>query len=751
MRPHVLAGSLAVGIAAANVVRASALVTFAIVVACAVACAAVRDAQARLALLAVGCGAIGLTWGGARLDAIDRSVLIRHEDQSAWTRLVVTAPPRRTTYAVRVFARVERFGEVGLDEPVLAELPRGRSPPQGARVELFAKVRRPRPPTTDFDERAWLQRKGIHVVLVGESWQVVGRRDGLAGIADRLHARLVRTAAPGIGGERRAVVRGVVLGEDEGLDDDLRDAFRASGLYHLLAVSGQNVALLAGGVLGLGWLLGVPRLFGHATVLAAIGAYALAVGWQPSVVRATVAGGLASLAWLTARQRDRWWFFVAGALVLLAWNPYSALEPGFQLSFAAVAAIFIAVPWLGEWLEGYPLPASLRTVLAVSTACGLGTAPIVWLHFGAIPLYSVPANAVAAPVVAPLLGLALGAAALEPFAPGAAAVLAWLNGWCAAYLAGCARAFAALPSAQLTTGRALALVSAVILALVVVPRLRPPRVVRALVLAAMALAAGIAWRGPGPDAIPPPPGLRITVLDVGQGDATLIEVPAGALLVDAGPPEARVFEELRRRGVRELDALVLTHPSRDNIGGGTNVVANLDVAAVFDPQLPFENPFGAPALAAARVRGARVVIARAGQELRLGRLVVSVLWPPDATRRSEDVNDHATVLLATYGEFDALLPADAESNVTSRLTLPDVELYKVAHHGSADPGLSRLLETIEPELAVISVGADNDYGHPAPSTIAALARSGARILRTDRNSAVTIESDGRRMWVRSER
>jgi competence protein ComEC len=242
-----------------------------------------------------------------------------------------------------------------------------------------------------------------------------------------------------VGGEKRAVIAAVVLGEDEGLSPELRDRFRASGLYHLLAVSGQNVAYVVAGMLGLAWLLGISRWIGELGALVAVGGYLMAVGWQPSVVRAGVAGGLASLAWLAGRQRDRWYFLLVGAAVLLAWNPYTFLEPGFQLSFGAVGSIFMLVPRIEAWLAGYPVPRALVTVLAVSIACGGVTAPILMLHFQAAPLFTVVSNAVAGPVVAPLLGLALLSTALEPVLPEAAAALAWLNGWLAAYLAGCSR------------------------------------------------------------------------------------------------------------------------------------------------------------------------------------------------------------------------------------------------------------------------------------------------------------------------
>jgi competence protein ComEC len=181
------------------------------------------------------------------------------------------------------------------------------------------------------------------------------------------------------------------------------------------------------------------------------------VGAQPSVVRAGIAGGLGSLAWITARERDRWWFLLLGALALLARNPYTLLDPGFQLSFAAVGAIFVLAPRLSGLLEGYPLPRRLAAVVAVSGACGLATAPILWLRFGAVPVLSVPANALAAPAVAPLLGLSLAAAVVQPLSPGGAHGLQWLAGWCAAYVAACARLIGSLPFAQVRSGWAAAL------------------------------------------------------------------------------------------------------------------------------------------------------------------------------------------------------------------------------------------------------------------------------------------------------
>ena len=249
-----------------------------------------------------------------------------------------------------------------------------------------------------------------------------------------------------------------------------------------------------------------------------------------------------------------------------------------------------------------------------------------------------------------------------------------------------------------------------------------------------------------------PSGLRVTFLDVGQGDAALLQVAQGAVLVDQGPPEADVARQLRRLGIRGLTAVVLTHPQRDHVGGAAAVLRTLPVGTVLDPGLPNDSADEAAALAAARARHVPVVSARSGSVYRLGRLVLRVLWPDGPGVPGTDPNDRAVVLLASYGETDVFLPADAESNVTAPLALHAVEVLKVAHHGSADAGLERELRVLRPRVAVVSVGARNDYGHPRQETIAALNTvGGLRLFRTDVHGRVVVETDGERLAVTTER
>jgi len=720
--------------------------------------AALRDGYPRLVLAAVVMTLAGAWWGGLRLAALEQSVLATRIGDRAEALVAVTGPVRRGLFTLRMPAEVRRFGGERIREAVLLELPHGRAPPQGALLELQARPVAPRGPETGFDERGWLARRGVHVVLRGRNPRVVGRRGGIGGVADRLHRHVAAALARGASGERLALLDGVVLGDDDGLDADLKADFKAAGLYHLLAVSGQNVAFIVWGVLGLAWALGIPRAGAHVGVLVAIGAYALAVGWQPSVVRAAVAGALASLAWLASRPRDRWHFLALGALVLLAWNPAAVFDPGFQLSFAAVAAIFVWVPWLDRRIAGLPLPFQLprllRGTIAVSVACGTVTSPILWLDFRQVPLWTVAANALAEPAVGPLLGLGLLAALVAPVLPSAAAALAWLASWAAAWIALSARLVAGLPWAQTSSALVLLLVAAGGAAVVLVARL--PRWRRGAAVAGLGalilVGASVWWARTAPATWNPPGGLRLTFLDVGQGDAELLEVPQGAVLVDTGPPEANVAGQLRRLGLRSLSAVVLTHPHRDHVGGTPEVISRLHVAELLDPRQPGGGTDEREAIASARRAGVPVVAARAGQTFRVGALLLRVLWPDGGGLRSEDPHRHAVVLLASFGATDVLLTADAESNVTSSLRFPPVEILKVAHHGSADPGLPDLLRRLRPRVAVIEVGQHNDYGHPRPQTFGALAASpGLRVYRTDRDGRIVVESDGSVLSVRTER
>src|SRR5439155_16991561 len=303
--PHLLAGAMCLGLAAA--LAAPAPRRAAAIGALVLAVLAVVAGPRRAAALVGALFLAGWWWGSNRLELLDRSALTARAGSSAPVRLMVIGPPRRGRYSLHVPVRVLRIDGLAVDEPARLELPPQRAPPQGALIVTPAIIALP--PAGDgaggFDEATYLRRQGIHVVLRASSFSTVGRRGGIGGLGDSLRRSVAASLAGGLTGERRALVEAIVLGDVAGLPKGLQDDLRISGLYHLLAVSGQNVLYVVAGMLLLAWLAGLPRWAGHLGALLGIAAYVLAVGWQPSIVRAGVAGALACLAWLASRPTDR--------------------------------------------------------------------------------------------------------------------------------------------------------------------------------------------------------------------------------------------------------------------------------------------------------------------------------------------------------------------------------------------------------------------------------------------------------------
>ena len=648
---------------------------------------------------------------------------------------------------------MREFDSRTLRERVLLELPVGRSPPQGAILALRVTIGAPRGAEDGFDERGWLARRGVHVVLHGGDWRIVGRRGGIGGVSDRLRAHVARAIAPGLGGERRAVLAGIVLGEDEGLTDELRANFKASGLYHLLAVSGQNVAFLAIGVLGLAWLLGIHRLAAEVAAIGAIGAYVLAVGLA-TVGRARRGRRWPGLTRVAARPPAR---SVAlprprscGTPRLDAGVPVRAGIPALLRSGWCDLPTAAEAPTRARGIPDAGLAARCaRGVDSVRSGDGADSLAAVRNRPGLLVAGQRPRRPRDRAAAS---GSRWLARSIEPLLPSVALALAWVNGWLAAYIAACAELVAGLPLAQIGSGKAVCVLLGIPLALLALQRLPRWRRPAALACAATLVPVLLVWQLLPSASLPPPKGLRITFLDVGQGDSILLQVPEGAMLVDEGPPEANVAQQLRALGVRRLAAVVLTHQQRDHIGGAEAVLRRIAVDRVLDPYLARSSVYRHFALAEAEKHGVEVIKTRAGDTFRLGRLHLRVLWPNRPGTESEDPNRLAMVILATYGEVDALLTADAETDVTAPLLSRRIEILKVAHHGSADAGLASELRELRPEVAVISCGRNNDYGHPRPSTVAALRASpGLSLYRTDEDGRVVVESDGKRITVRKGR
>jgi competence protein ComEC len=365
----------------------------------------------RLLLAAVALAAA--LWGGTRVAALETRTL---RPGPANLRLVVTSAPSGDRALVRV---------PGAGEDVLLQAP-GYRPVLGAIYQASGRLSPIDPPVRDY-----YATQGAHLQLRASRLRRLGQRGGGWGVVDRLHAGALRR----LGADRdpppaRALVAGVTLGETGSLPAAVRDQFRSSGLYHLVAVSGQNVAVVTVFVLICLALLGVIGAPARVAAVGLVLLYVLVTGAGPSIVRAGVAGGLVAVAWLGSRPVARWHLFACGAAVCLALNPLDLFNPGFQLSFAAVWAIFAVTPRLQP---------AVGSAVAVSVACTLVTTPIAWWHFGRLAPLSVPANLLALPAVAPLLVSGLAAIVLGSVWPPLAAPALALADLLAGYLLWVAR------------------------------------------------------------------------------------------------------------------------------------------------------------------------------------------------------------------------------------------------------------------------------------------------------------------------
>lgn len=551
-----------------------------------------------------------------------------------------------------------------------------------------------------------------------------------------------------------AVASGVIFGRTDHVLPADEEAFLASGLWHLLAASGQNIALVAGCCVLLARGVGAGRTTGGVLALVAIPAYVLVVGGGASIVRAGIMGELALLAWLTGRLPDvRHMLVSVAAIICWAW-PGAHRGLGMQLSFACVVALAWWAEPVTRELRERGMPAWLAASVAATGLCSIATAPILLLRTDAAPVLGIVANVVAVPIAAGLLvvGLAGTLVALAGDAVGSPAIGTWAmlpSELLASMLLRVAQRASALPLAQTTSP--LVAFGAPVMA-VVSWRMRARRTHRrlvALVAAAVLLGIGASMVLDGDGAAAPlaRDGLRIAVLDIGQGDSTLLVQGEAAVLVDVGPPDGRVVDRVRALGVRRIDGIVLTHDSLDHRGGFDRALAALGPSWVAMPR--------AAAGPWQRIRDAapRLVELCAGDAFDVGAAHVDVLHPRCdgvvAPRTGDLHNDGAMVLLVSHGGIRALLPADAEAPVLVELGLPELDLLRVSHHGSRDERLDDLLARTRPEAAAISVGEGNTYGHPTRPTLDSLARAGVDTWRTDRDGTVVFDSDGRTLRLAS--
>jgi competence protein ComEC len=717
--------------------------------ACAAVCAAVVAAVARslatgraarvsvaiVLLLGLSVGVVSgcVTW--ARWHAA-RAHLLEHTIQGSGA--VVRDPqPGRLGWSFPVRLSSHR------NVTVRVQLAEGEVPPLAAeRVDVKGSMR-----PVELDDE-WARRSHRRGEIGSVRAHHVTRRGWAAspqGLAAPVRSR-VRGLIGEVDGAGGDLLQGILLGDRTRLTGSTSEQdLRLCGLSHLLAVSGTHLGILGAIV---GWLAVRTRRGVRGRVALVTGAamlYVVMTGVQPSSVRSLMMGAMAGLAALSGRRSDGVAALAAAASIMLVIDPYVAFDAGFRLSVSAVAGLLIFASLATRWTEcafgtrGRRMAAPVALTLVAQTA----TLPVAIPLFGMFSVVSPLANVIAVPLVTVALAVGLlgGVAGLLSGRLGVAVLQ--LAAIPLSVVASIAQRLAALPGAAvgmevgggLLGGVALLLTAALWVRWPLPATRRHARAVAAVV------AAALIWAAVGS---PFPVAPRLVVLDVGQGDAVLVRDGRSAILVDTGPDPDALRTALTREGIRRLDALVLTHDHADHTGGIAGLIGLASVQRVFVPVTYEEESFLSIREDVKRVLGSRERSAlpetlRAGDTLRVGRTVLEVLWPEKASP-SLSTNDTSVVLEVSRGEFSAVLTGDAEETVWRALgrrgALRPVDVLKVPHHGSSNGLTAEALEAWAPAVAIISVGQPNDFGHPAPGTLALLEEIGARVLRTDRDGSV---------------
>jgi competence protein ComEC len=679
-----------------------------------------------------------------------------------------------------------RIADAGLS--VAATLPRFPQIEPGMRVSVEGAFR----PPPDDPYGTYLARIGVSATLRSRSLEVLPSTADPPILLERLRRGSAAALAAAIPEPEAGLAAGIVIGLRDKVDRDLAADFTTVGASHVVAISGWNIAIVGasiGAILG-----GLPRRKRSIATMLAIVAYVLFAGASASVVRAAAMAGVVIIARESGRAGRAAAALGWAALLLLLFDPKLVSDAGFQLSALATAGILGWASSLTGWLTAVlpsRIPKWLTECLAVSLAAQAATLPVVLLSFGRLAIISPVLNLAVVPLVAPAMA-ASGVALLGGFAtiagaPGIVATLLGLPAWfLLSVIVGLVQAGAALPFASATLEPPWNAVAALVAAVVpfaisgaarrgwfrhakeerrgrptaipsAVSVSSPRRLPRFVVLglAASLIATGIA-------VVNRPDGTtHLTVLDVGQGDAILIEgSKGGRMLVDGGPNPDRLLIELDGRlppWDRRIDVVVLTHPHEDHVAGLALLLSRYRVGQVFEPGMRGPGPgYGewdsALAAAGAPERGQLAT----GDRLAVDDLRFDVLWPdpgrvpaepPDGGR---SINDVSIVLLGEVDGRRILLTGDVEDDVDPILAkrgLPAIDFLKVAHHGSKTASTIAFLDIVRPSVAVVSAGADNPYGHPAKSTLEHLRDTGAQVLRTDTDGSVEVTIGGGNLTV----
>jgi competence protein ComEC len=646
------------------------------------------------------------------------------------------------------------------------------------------------PPVFDgFDYREYLLRRGVVSLTNYPEMRLLDEGHGSAfrSAIIGLRSRLAQGISDSLPEPEASLATGILLGSRAQLPPDLRQDMNTTSTSHMVAVSGQNVTMIAALIIAM--LTGViGRRSAAWLALTAIAGYALLIGGQPSVVRGAIMGALYVISIATGRQNTALIALALAGAVMTGLNPHVAHDVSFQLSFAATLGLILLAPALSNLahraLAAHPdtlhFPGA-RTgieVTAMTLAATVFTLPITAMNFERVSLVAPLANLFAVPAFVLVAISSAVVAIAENLIPGSGWLLSWVAWPPTAYMLAVIRFFARFPAAAVEVDdiniahaipyyviigpAALALSTNRLPALLpplpsLPPTARRPLVPTAALAALLMLASVLLWLA---ITAPEQGRLSVTFLDVGQGDAILIEGPHGhRILIDGGPSEEALNSALGRNLPfygRRIDLVVLTHPQSDHLGGLPAALRGYSVGGVLAN--PFETNTASYDvwLEALERASVPVVAAARGQRVELGEgVAVTILHPPPSLEMEPgaDLNDASVVAMVTMGSVSILLTGDIGETAESALLRSGWDLsatvLKVPHHGSRFSSTEPFLVRVRPMLNVISVGHTNPFGHPAPETLQRL--EDGLVLRTDRHGDVKITTDGERIWVETQK
>ncbi len=626
----------------------------------------------------------------------------------------------------------------------------------GKRVRVSGRLELPRS-DGDFNYRRYLYHRGITALLNASPDDIKSVDNAgfsLAFFAGSIRHWIKERNLAHLPRKDAGLLNGVVLGDTSSIDEGLDEMFRITGLTHILAASGINIALVVGAL----WpLLRFLRLRARAQVLVLVAFaafYTLISGMSPSISRAFLMSTIMLTAWLLGRETNIAASLAAAALVLLIADPFVLYDIGFQLSFAATASLIAFTPALERLMED--VPKSLRSALSVTLAAQIGVLPIIIYYFGQVSAISLVANFIIVPLAASALVLGMVVLPIEAVAPLLAnPVYLILSVNLKAMIYG-TDLLSKAPGASMSLGQPSLIEVALFYIVIAVGGLFLRRIKLRLrlghvVLILVAISVTSVWWQVGRSLSPSQ--LEVTFLDVGQGDSTMLNAPDGTrLLIDTGPDPGIIKRKVEKRGVVKIDALLISHAHSDHIGGARKILDTVSVGSLLYPASIKDEKSCALLLSYARRKGVKCIPVEDGDILHLGKCMeIDTLYADIA----DTGNDESAVVIVKYGKLSMLFTGDAGENIEQKLIMErksiDVDILKVGHHGSATASTRDFLRAVSPVVSVISVGKNNMYGHPARSTIGRLLAAGSKIYRTDRDGDVTIKSDGKAYQVYVEK